>query len=379
MKTMKTGIGLLLLALLTTGCSSAYYQSEGYAGDDLYGIHNKTKIAQREKGQGRGRKSRSGGTPRQMGGPHGAGAGRRRRKPLLRLERLRRSGGGRLRKRLRTTAAGLRIAHLQDAVELLEPPLQRNVQLPDGLRSGLLQHHRHGRRSVGRTQIHHFDVRHVGTGHRLRGGVYGRHLRQLVQQLGLRLALLRLGYGPYWGWGGWYNPWWNHSYWYGGYYPYWGHPHWGHPHYYRPRPNYRLNNNGSIPRNYRSYGTPSRNGSYRNYGTSGGADRAAEATTATATTAAASTTTAAAAATTAAMSTAATGTRTTITATTNARTATAATAPTATIRAVRSSAARAAEAAAEATTAGAVRVAEAEAAPRRAAAADSGALNVQPS
>jgi len=131
-----------------------------------------------------------------MGGPHGAGAGRRRRKPLLRLERLRRSGGGRLRKRLRTTAAGLRIAHLQDAVELLEPPLQRNVQLPDGLRSGLLQHHRHGRRSVGRTQIHHFDVRHVGTGHRLRGGVYGRHLRQLVQQLGLRLALLRLGVRP---------------------------------------------------------------------------------------------------------------------------------------------------------------------------------------
>ena len=81
------------------------------------------------------------------------------------------------------------------------------------------------------------------------------------------------GYGPYWGWGGWYNPWWNHSYWYGGYYPYWGHPHWGHPHYYRPRPNYRLNNNGSIPRNYRSYGTPSRNGSYRNYGTSGSGSR----------------------------------------------------------------------------------------------------------
>ena len=47
MKTMKTGIGILLLALLATGCSSAYYQSGGYAGDDLYGIHNKTKIAQR--------------------------------------------------------------------------------------------------------------------------------------------------------------------------------------------------------------------------------------------------------------------------------------------------------------------------------------------
>ena len=57
MKTMKTGIGLLLLALLTTGCSSAYYQSEGYAGDDLYGIHNKTKIAQREKAKAEAEKA----------------------------------------------------------------------------------------------------------------------------------------------------------------------------------------------------------------------------------------------------------------------------------------------------------------------------------
>ena len=54
---MKTGIGLLLLALLTTGCSSAYYQSEGYAGDDLYGIHNKTKIAQREKAKAEAEKA----------------------------------------------------------------------------------------------------------------------------------------------------------------------------------------------------------------------------------------------------------------------------------------------------------------------------------
>ena len=57
MKTMKTGIGLLSLALLAASCSSAYYQSGGYAGDDLYGIHNKTQIAQREKAKAEAEKA----------------------------------------------------------------------------------------------------------------------------------------------------------------------------------------------------------------------------------------------------------------------------------------------------------------------------------
>ena len=38
-----------LLAVALTGCTSAYYASSGYAGDDLYATHDKTEIARRQQ------------------------------------------------------------------------------------------------------------------------------------------------------------------------------------------------------------------------------------------------------------------------------------------------------------------------------------------
>ena len=56
MKGLRTGLGILLCAA-ATGCSSAYYNSGGFAYDDLYEIHNKTEIAKREKAEAEAQKA----------------------------------------------------------------------------------------------------------------------------------------------------------------------------------------------------------------------------------------------------------------------------------------------------------------------------------
>ena len=252
-----------MLALLTTGCSSAYYQSEGYAGDDLYGIHNKTKIAQREKAKAEAEKAEA--------------EARRAKWEALMAQ-----------------------AQADDAENRYYGSNDFDDLVADDYESAYERRLRGFESPTYKMPSSYWNLRYSGTFNYLTAydpafyniivmgdevwvepkyitsmfgtwglatgfaagymaGIYG----SWYNSWGYGWPYYGWGYGPYWGWGGWYNPWWNHSYWYGGYYPYWRHPHWGHPHYYRPRPNYRLNNNGSIPRNYRSYGTPSRNGSFR--------------------------------------------------------------------------------------------------------------------
>ena len=46
-----------LLAGLLSGCTSAYYASSGYAGDDLYVTHDKTEIARRQQREAEARKA----------------------------------------------------------------------------------------------------------------------------------------------------------------------------------------------------------------------------------------------------------------------------------------------------------------------------------
>ena len=46
-----------LLSALLTGCTSAYYASSGYAGDDLYATHDKTEIARRQQQAAEARKA----------------------------------------------------------------------------------------------------------------------------------------------------------------------------------------------------------------------------------------------------------------------------------------------------------------------------------
>ncbi len=51
MKKIGSMMALLALTAGAAGCSSAYYASAGYSTDDLYAIHNKTEIAQRQQAQ----------------------------------------------------------------------------------------------------------------------------------------------------------------------------------------------------------------------------------------------------------------------------------------------------------------------------------------
>ena len=107
-------------------------------------------------GDSRSSQGRSGSPSRRNRGP--AGGSR-----ILRIGRLLPGRAGRhVRKRLCPSFAGIQLPDLSDADELFQPSLQRHLPIRFGLRPGRLQHHRHGRRSVGRTQIHYFDVRHMG-------------------------------------------------------------------------------------------------------------------------------------------------------------------------------------------------------------------------
>ena len=47
----------LLLALGATGCSSSFYREASYASDDLYGLHDRTSIAQEQQARAEARKA----------------------------------------------------------------------------------------------------------------------------------------------------------------------------------------------------------------------------------------------------------------------------------------------------------------------------------
>lgn len=48
---------LVALTSLLSGCSSAYYASAGYAGDDLYAVHDRTQIARRQQAKAEAEKA----------------------------------------------------------------------------------------------------------------------------------------------------------------------------------------------------------------------------------------------------------------------------------------------------------------------------------
>lgn len=156
MKNRNFKIGALLVSLFAASCSPALYQSGAYNIDDMYAEHDVTRIAQEKQAIAEGSQGRSGSPSRRNRGP--AGGSR-----ILRIGRLLPGRVGRhVRKRLCPSFAGIQLPDLSDADELFQPSLQRHLPIRFGLRPGRLQHHRHGRRSVGRTQIHYFDVRHMG-------------------------------------------------------------------------------------------------------------------------------------------------------------------------------------------------------------------------
>ncbi len=49
--------GVVLSAVVVTGCSSAYRSSAGYGGDDLYVTHDRTEIARRQQQEAEARKA----------------------------------------------------------------------------------------------------------------------------------------------------------------------------------------------------------------------------------------------------------------------------------------------------------------------------------
>jgi len=50
-------IGAVAAAALLTGCSSAYFASAGYGGDDLYAVHDKAEIARRQQAEAEAKKA----------------------------------------------------------------------------------------------------------------------------------------------------------------------------------------------------------------------------------------------------------------------------------------------------------------------------------
>ncbi len=55
MKTIKRTLLVSLVAVVATGCTSAYYTSSGGAYDDLYAVHDRTAIANRQKAEAEAR------------------------------------------------------------------------------------------------------------------------------------------------------------------------------------------------------------------------------------------------------------------------------------------------------------------------------------
>ena len=106
MKKLKILIGTLVLSAGLAGCSSAYYASSGYANDDLYSLHDKTAIARKQQAKAEAEKA-------------AAEARRAEWEARIQFEPLCGYRSRYVRKRLCTAPAGLRIADIQDAVELL--------------------------------------------------------------------------------------------------------------------------------------------------------------------------------------------------------------------------------------------------------------------
>ncbi len=57
MKTLRKLIAITVLAVLATGCTSAFYASSGYASDDLYAMHNKVEIARKKQAEAEAQKA----------------------------------------------------------------------------------------------------------------------------------------------------------------------------------------------------------------------------------------------------------------------------------------------------------------------------------
>ena len=151
MKNRNFKIGALLVSLFAASCSPALYQSGAYNIDDMYAEHDVTRIAQEKQAIAEARKAEAEARRAEIEGPAGGS------RILPSDDSLPGRVSRHVRKRLCPSFAGIQLPDLSDADGLFQPSLQRHLPIRFGLRPGRLQHHRHGRRSVGRTQIHYFD------------------------------------------------------------------------------------------------------------------------------------------------------------------------------------------------------------------------------
>ena len=117
MKKLKILIGTLVLSAGLAGCSSAYYASSGYANDDLYSLHDKTAIARKQQAKAEAEKAaaeaRRAEWEARIAEAQAAAAENQYYEPLRGYR------SRYVRKRLCTAPEGLRVADIQDAVELL--------------------------------------------------------------------------------------------------------------------------------------------------------------------------------------------------------------------------------------------------------------------
>jgi hypothetical protein len=280
MKTLTTKLCMLFL-LFAGGCTSAYYQAGNYASnDDLYAIHNKTAIAQREKAKAEAEKAE-------------AEARRAQVEALIAQAQADDAENRYYNNNYSSGNDGL-------VVDTYESAYARRLR---GFQS-----------STYRMPSSYWNLRYSGTFNYLtaydpafyniivmgdEAWVEPKYITSMFGTWGLATGYTAgylsglynswyfdWGYGwpyysyswgyyhPYWSWGSYYSPWWNYGYWYGGYYPHWGGgpSHGGHLAIH-PRNNYRINGTqGTIPRNRTVYGTPSRNYGSSGVGSRGNAD-----------------------------------------------------------------------------------------------------------
>ena len=156
MKNRNFKIGALLVSLFAASCSPALYQSGAYNIDDMYAEHDVTRIAQEKQAIAEARKAEAEARRAEIEARQAEAAYYASDDSYQGV--LADTYESAYARRLR----GIQLPDLSDADELFQPSLQRHLPIRFGLRPGRLQHHRHGRRSVGRTQIHYFDVRHMG-------------------------------------------------------------------------------------------------------------------------------------------------------------------------------------------------------------------------
>ena len=130
--------GVVLSAVVVTGCSSAYRSSAGYGGDDLYVTHDRTEIARRQQQEAEARKAEAEArraeweariAEAQAAAAENAYDATASSNALFVFGRI----GRFVRKRLCPSSARVRIVVLPDAVELLRLPLRQCVHLCFGL------------------------------------------------------------------------------------------------------------------------------------------------------------------------------------------------------------------------------------------------------